>query len=165
MEARFAAALPQVAASGEVTGRREHVLRSLDLSLNGENRTSGDESAHQIHSDQGPMLARTGIFPLTHTPPPQNPTPMACPPRFLVGGDGTVFFLLKKKVYVKRSLGVTGRVTGTFTFFTMQRHDSQERMEAGSPRAAAPPASLDSSPLSSSSRSSKRRHVSTSGSP
>jgi hypothetical protein len=47
----------------------------------------------------------------------------------------------------------------------MQRHDSQERMEAGSPRAAAPPASLDSSPLSSSSRSAKRRRVSPSGSP
>jgi hypothetical protein len=47
----------------------------------------------------------------------------------------------------------------------MQRHDSQERMEAGSPRADAPPASLDSRPLSSSSRSAKRRRVSPSGSP
>jgi hypothetical protein len=48
---------------------------------------------------------------------------------------------------------------------TMQGHDSQERMEAGSPRAAAPPVTLDSRPLSSSSRSAKRRRVSPSGSP
>ena len=47
----------------------------------------------------------------------------------------------------------------------MQRHDSQERMEVGSPRAAAPPAPLDSSPLRSSLRSAKRRRVSYSGSP
>ena len=48
---------------------------------------------------------------------------------------------------------------------TMQRQDSQERMEAGSPRAAAPPAPLDSSPSSSSLRSAKRRRVSLSRSP
>ena len=47
----------------------------------------------------------------------------------------------------------------------MQRNDGQERMEAGSPRAAAPPAPLDSSPLSSSLRTAKRRRVSHSGSP
>ena len=47
----------------------------------------------------------------------------------------------------------------------MQRHDSQERMEAGSPRAAAPPAPLDSSQSSYSLRSAKRRRVSHSGSP
>jgi hypothetical protein len=47
----------------------------------------------------------------------------------------------------------------------MQRHDSQERMELGSPRAAAPPAPLDSSPLRSSSRLAKRRRVSHNGSP
>jgi ElaB/YqjD/DUF883 family membrane-anchored ribosome-binding protein len=47
----------------------------------------------------------------------------------------------------------------------MQRHDSQERMEAGSPRAAAPPAPLDSSPSSFSLRSAKRRRDSLSGSP
>ncbi len=47
----------------------------------------------------------------------------------------------------------------------MQRHDNQERMEVGSPRAASPPAPLDSSPLSSSLRSAKRRRVSHSGLP
>jgi hypothetical protein len=50
-------------------------------------------------------------------------------------------------------------------FSTMQRHDIQERMEVGSPRATAPPAPLDSSPLSSSLCSAKRRRVSPSGSP
>ena len=47
----------------------------------------------------------------------------------------------------------------------MHRHDSQERMEAGSPCAATPPAPLDSSPSSYSLRSAKRRRVSPSGSP
>ena len=47
----------------------------------------------------------------------------------------------------------------------MQRHDSQERMEAGSPRAAAPPASLESSPLGYEARSTKRRRVAPTESP
>ncbi len=47
----------------------------------------------------------------------------------------------------------------------MQRHDSQERMEAGSLRAATPSAPLESSPSSYSLRSAKRRRVSPSGSP
>ena len=47
----------------------------------------------------------------------------------------------------------------------MQRHDSQARMEAGSPRAVTPPAPLDSSPSSYSLRSAKRRRVSPVGSP
>ena len=47
----------------------------------------------------------------------------------------------------------------------MQRHDSQERMEAGSPRAAAPPASLESSPLGYETRSTKRRRVAPTESP
>ena len=47
----------------------------------------------------------------------------------------------------------------------MQRHDSQERMEAGSPRAAAPPASLESSPLGYETRSTKRRRFAPTESP
>jgi hypothetical protein len=49
-------------------------------------------------------------------------------------------------------------------FPSMQRHDSQERMGAGSPRAASLSASLDSSPSGSLSRSAKRQRVSHSGS-
>ena len=41
----------------------------------------------------------------------------------------------------------------------MQRHDSQERMEVGSPRAASHSASLDSSPSGNSLRSVKRRRI------
>jgi hypothetical protein len=50
------------------------------------------------------------------------------------------------------------------TFLLMQRHDSQERMEAGSPHGTSPSASLDSSPSESLVRSSKRQRVSLGGS-
>jgi len=69
--------------------------------------------------------------------------------KYRVRGDGDFF----------------GRLLALKKLLTMQRHDSQERMEAGSPRAAAPPAPLDSSPSSFSLRSAKRRRVSLSGSP
>ena len=47
----------------------------------------------------------------------------------------------------------------------MQRHDSQERMEAGSPRAAAPPVALESNPLGYETRSTKRRRCAPTESP
>ena len=47
----------------------------------------------------------------------------------------------------------------------MQRHDSQGRMEAGSPRAVSPSASLESRPSGYTLRSTKRRRVEPRGSP
>ena len=47
----------------------------------------------------------------------------------------------------------------------MQRHDNEERMEAGSPCAAAPPAPLESNPLGYETRSTKRRRCALTESP